>query len=238
MSDSTAYLITDILKTTAQSGTAKRLKNLPYQIASKTGTVGMSNSKNNLLAINVSYTQNHTIVCVISGNNLPESINGGTYPTMLAKDVLEKLYSQKHPTNFKIPNSVTTKQISKSAYENGMISSTQNSTDSITELFSKNNTPSLDENSIDLKLEVFNFENKKPILCFFTSPKYTYHIHKKENDKEILLAIIDDIQNPKITKFEDKTSKNGQICEYFVKICEKSSLSTHQTNPVKLKTFA
>ena len=41
MSDSTAYLITNMLQSTAKSGTAKRLKNIEYDLASKTGTVGL-----------------------------------------------------------------------------------------------------------------------------------------------------------------------------------------------------
>lgn len=237
MKDSTAYLITDMLKTTAHSGTAKRLKNLPYDIASKTGTVGIPNSKNNLSAINVSYTTNHTIVCLFAGKNMPENINGGTYPTIITKDICDKLYGKNKPANFKKPNSVKTKAISKTDYSLGKISLTNNPSDSITELFSSTNLPQYKNSFLPTKLEVFNFENQPPILCFFTSPNLTYQIIRKENDKEVLLATIENLDDSKITKFEDKTVKNSQIYEYFVKICEKSSNLTHQTNSVKLKTF-
>jgi membrane carboxypeptidase/penicillin-binding protein len=237
MKDSTAYLITDMLKITAKSGTAKRLKNLPYDIASKTGTVGIPNSKNNLAAINVSYTSNHTIACLISGKNMPENINGGTYPTIITKDICDKLYRKNKPSNFKKPNSEKSKTISKTDYVLGKISLTDSPSDSITELFSNTNLPKQSNDFSSTKLEVFNFENQPPILCFFTSPNLTYQIIRKENDKEVLLATIENLNDSKITKFEDKTAKNSQIYEYFVKICEKSSNLTHQTNSVKLKTF-
>lgn len=238
MTDSTAYLITDMLLSTSSAGTAKRLKTLPFQIASKTGTVGMSNSTKNLYAINVSYTTNHTAICCFSGNNLPESVNGGTYPTMLAKDIFEHLYKTQKPQNFSIPSSVKTKSISKENYKNNIISTTDNPTDSITEIFSKTNLPSQDTSTLDLKLEVFNFKNKKPILCLFTSPNYTYKFIRKEKDKEVILVNLDNVENANFTKFEDKTAKNNEIYEYFAEICEKSTNKIFLTNAIKLKTFS
>ena len=76
MQDSTAYLITDILKDTCIIWTAKRLKNLGYEIASKTGTVGLSQSRENSDAYNVSYTTKHTIVSFFGKTKMTEIING------------------------------------------------------------------------------------------------------------------------------------------------------------------
>ena len=238
MTDSTAYLITDMLLSASSAGTAKRLKTLPFQIASKTGTVGMPNSTKNLSAINVCYTTNHTIICCFLGKNLPESVNGGTYPTMLAKDICEHIYKTQKPQDFSIPSSVKTKSISKVNYKNNIISTTDNPTDSITEIFSKTNLPSQDTSTLDLKLEVFNFKNKKPILCLFTSPNYTYKFIRKEKDKEVILVNLDNVENANFTKFEDKTAKNNEIYEYFAEICEKSTNKIFLTNAIKLKTFS
>ena len=238
MSDSTAYLITDMLKSAATNGTAKRLKSLPFEIASKTGTVGMSNSSKNTSAINISYTPNHTIISCISGKNMPENINGGTFPTMLSKDVLNHIYTKKKPTNFTKPSSIENKSISKTNYEKNIISTTDNPSDITTEIFSKTNLPSPSHSSLDLKLEVFNFKNKKPILCLFTSPNYTYKFIRKEKDKDTVLVNIDNLDNANFTKFEDKTAENDEIYEYFAEICEKSTNQTFHTNTIKLKTFS
>ncbi len=236
MKDSTAYLITDMLKTTASSGTAKRLNNLPFEIASKTGTAGMPNSSKNLSAINVSYTTKHTIICYFGNKPMPEQINGSTHPTMLAKDILSELYKTPPPA-FQKPSSVVVKNLDKTDYNKNIVSTTTETENSIKEVFSKSNTPQNKTNSHSLVLDVFNFENKKPILCFFTSKNHTYQIIRKENDKDTILAELKNINFSKIAKFEDKTAKSGHIYEYFVKIYENSINKQFQTNHVKLKSF-
>lgn len=236
ISSSTAYLLTNILQDTTKTGTAKRLKDFSFDIASKTGTVGSSNS--NTDSYNISYTTNHTILSYIGGTSMPSNINGATYPTMLTKDVLSELYKTKKPQNFTLPDSVVIKHIDKTDYQNNIISQTDNIQNSITETFAKNNLPQKTKTSLNLKLDVFNFENKKPILCFHTSQNYTYNIIRKQNEKEEIISSLTNINDSKIAKFEDKTAENDKIYEYFVEICEKSSNKTFKTNSVKLKTYS
>ena len=110
MEDSTAYLITDMLKSVAQYGTGRKIKDLGNFVASKTGTNATEN--NNMDAWNVSYTTEHTAVAWI-GNTSGEdgsmhtSINGSTYPTLLVKSIFENMYSSSIPKNFEMPPSVT-----------------------------------------------------------------------------------------------------------------------------------
>lgn len=236
ISSSTAYLLTNILQDTTKTGTAKRLKDFSFDIASKTGTVGSANS--NTDSYNISYTTNHTILSYIGGTSMPPNINGATYPTMLTKDVLSELYKTKKPQNFTPPDSVVIKHIDKTDYQNNIISQTDNIRNSITETFAKNNLPQKTKTSLNLKLDVFNFENKKPILCFHTSQNYTYNIIRKQNEKEEIISSLTNINDSKIAKFEDKTAENDKIYEYFVEICEKSSNKTFKTNSVKLKTYS
>ena len=237
MSESTAYLITDILKDCSKTGTAKRLKDFSFDIASKTGTVGKANSSNNTDAFNVSYTNNHVILSYIGGDDLPSTINGATYPTMITKDILEKLYSNYTPASFQAPNSVTTLKLDKTEYENNKLIVTEKQDNVIEDIFAKNNLPVITENSLNLKLDVFNLENHKPIICFFASPNYTYKIIRKEKNKEETISSLNNITSAKITKFEDNSAKNNKIYEYFVEICEKSTNKIYKTNSIKLKTF-
>ncbi len=235
ISSSTAYLITNMLQDSTKTGTAKRLKNFDYEIASKTGTVGTS--KSNSDAYNISYTSNHVILSYVGGTEMPASINGATYPTMITKDVLSFLYKSKKPSNFQIPESVTKQSISKSDYQNNIVSKTDNPQNSIIELFAKSNLPPQTQTTLNLNLDVFNFENSKPILCFHTAPNYTYEIKRIHEKKEETLSSLNDINETKIAHFEDKTAKNDKIYEYFVEICEKSSNKIFKTNIVKLKSF-
>ncbi|MBO5394880.1 MAG: transglycosylase domain-containing protein [Clostridia bacterium] len=107
--DDCAYLLTDMLKTCAQSGTARKLVDLPVEIASKTGTVGKSGSKENLDAWNVSYTQAQTCAVWLGNlDNTPISYAGGNQPTAIVKDYFLQIEDDSH---FKKPSSVVQKDV-------------------------------------------------------------------------------------------------------------------------------
>ena len=234
MKDSTAYLTTNILCDTSKSGTAKRLKDFSFDIASKTGTVGYPNSDYNKEAFNISYTTSHTILTYFGGTKMPNSINGSTYPTMLTKNILSLLYKNKTPNNFIKPESVITQNINLESYKNNQIKTTDlNSENAITEYFSNDNKP-ISKKELDFKLSIYNFQNKKPILEFMTSNEYLYQIIRKNNEKEEIIssAISDDF-----IKFEDLSAQNNQIYEYFVRFCTFSNNEFFESNHIILKTF-
>ncbi len=102
-----AFLITDMLKDTATSGTAKRLGELNIPIASKTGTAGTSTINTDLY--NISYTTDHTMltwVANLKDNRLPSTMHSSIQPTEINKRVLSYLYSNYIPADFEIPDNV------------------------------------------------------------------------------------------------------------------------------------
>ena len=117
-SNSTAYLINDILKDCAQNGTASKLSTLPFSVCAKTGTNG--NEKGNLDAYCVAYTPNYTVSVWLGnadGSYFSDKISGGNYPTAIAKDVLTYLYPSGSADFFTKPDSVKEVEIDKTAYE-------------------------------------------------------------------------------------------------------------------------
>lgn len=239
MKDSTAYLITDILKDTSKTGTAKRLKNLNYEIASKTGTVGTENSKLNTDAYNISYTSAHTILSYFGGGKMSETVNGATYPTMLTKDILTKLYKNETPKKFTKPTSVVQKNITKDDYEDNVLYITTKRENSINEIFSIDNLPP-EKSELNFQIEVFNFNSKKPIISFETSKDYSYKIIRaNEKAEEVISSASLDFKNFESNhiNFEDKTAKTDEIYEYYVIFCENSSKTEYSSNKVKLKAF-
>ena len=109
LKEDTAYLITDMLKTCAQSGTAKKLSTLDMDIASKTGTVGKPNSKENLDAWNISYTQSQTIGIWLGNlDNQPINCAGGNQPTEIVRSYFEQLPDSSH---FEQPDSIVERTI-------------------------------------------------------------------------------------------------------------------------------
>ncbi len=115
--DDTAFLVTNMLQKTAKKGTAKRLSDLTFEVASKTGTSSIT--KNNLDAYNISYTTEDVVGCWMGKiDNSPIDIVGGGAPTLCVKKYLNAIYKEKKPLNFKIPNSIVTENIDTMALKN------------------------------------------------------------------------------------------------------------------------
>ena len=115
-SKETAYLTTDMLKTAVKEGTAKKLRNLPFDIACKTGTVGTS--KGNTDAYAIAYTaQDVTSVWLGNADNEMISDTGGGTPCAILQHIHEYLYNQygKIPT-FEKPKNVTEVSLDKISY--------------------------------------------------------------------------------------------------------------------------
>ena len=117
ISSETAYFLTDMLLEVAKTGTAKKLSNLPFEVASKTGTCG--NENGNFDAWNLSYTTTHT-VCAWYGSSdyskpLELTVSGGTYPTIATKYIYSCLNT---PPKFKAPTTIYTAEIDKFSYDN------------------------------------------------------------------------------------------------------------------------
>jgi membrane carboxypeptidase/penicillin-binding protein len=120
--------MTDLLIDGVKNGTSKRLKDLPYQVAGKTGTVAIKNTNQNSDVYSIAYTTEHT-VGVWLGNysfqkeyNLEGSNNGGTYCTNIVKETLNGLYNNHTPKDFVKPESIETLKIDeKNLLENHTI---------------------------------------------------------------------------------------------------------------------
>lgn len=100
-SDGACSLINGMLLETTKSGTAKKLKNYPYDIASKTGTCGTEEGNTDAYAI--SYTAEHTIgVWLGDKNNKKLSITGGGAGCGYVKEILNYLYSSHSPQKLNV----------------------------------------------------------------------------------------------------------------------------------------
>ena len=115
---SSAYLMTDMLIDTARLGTARKLSVLPYEIASKTGTVASIDDSNmNTDAYNMSYTSQDTLF-VWLGGKLDSSIQGGGLPTLITREIYSKYYSGNAPQRFAMPSNVKRCLIDSNIYNN------------------------------------------------------------------------------------------------------------------------
>lgn len=181
--DDAAYLMTDILKQTAKTGTARKLSTIEQtEVASKTGTVGKKNSSLNTDAYNIAYTPDITIgVWCGNLNNAPISINGGNEPTEVAR----KFLAEFKPTNttFKKPSSVTEAKIDLIEKEKNhkLVLANSNTPERYTKsaLFSRFNLPNeISTNFVELpNLDATcKQENSSCILTLNTQKQIEYDI--------------------------------------------------------------
>ncbi len=97
------FLINDMLCETAQTGTAKRLKSLPFPVCAKTGTG--ANSFGNTDAYTIAYTAQDCVgVWLGNADNSPVNATGGGLPCNYALSILQTLYENSAPKALFAPN--------------------------------------------------------------------------------------------------------------------------------------
>ena len=110
MSEGSAFILTSMLQSVVQNGTAKALRDLPMEVAAKTGTVGDEAGNRDVWL--AAYTTEHAAVIWMgfdensNGKLLPPDSGGGGYPAALTKEVLTGLYAGKAAPVFTQPESV------------------------------------------------------------------------------------------------------------------------------------
>lgn len=199
MGDDTAYLITDMLISGVEYGTSKKLNDLPYQVAGKTGTVAVSGSNKNNDAISIAYTSDKTIG-VWLGNysmekefELENSNNGGTYATGIIRETFKNIYNDHPPADFVVPDSVEKVKLDSLALEEGLILKANENTPErylISELFSKRFSPKeISKNFEDYEIENLNIlqENNSVQISFDCESYVEYLVCLNSNEEEVVL---------------------------------------------------
>ena len=216
----TAYLVTDMLKTSAKTGTAKKLANFKFDIASKTGTVGTA--KGNTDAYNISYTAEDVFGAWIGNmDNSVISTVGGGIPTEMAKQYFSKIYSEKTPDKFLKPTSVEEVDLDSLELENNHRLVKANSLVpekyKIKEIFSKFNLPKEESetylNILPAKIFGSVDGSGNAYLWFDAQSFLTYEIYKVADNKSVVLQTIEN-KNGKI-EITDKL-KNGERAKYYI----------------------
>lgn len=186
MREDSAYLLTDMLRTCAKSGTAKKLSTLNMDIASKTGTVGKKNSKENLDAWNVSYTNDYTCgVWLGNLDNTPINYAGGNQPTEIVKEYFSQIGDK---SSFTKPSTIVERDIDESELNENHRVMLANiympDRYKHSELFSTFNLPNdISNKFIDLDRTEFSskVENDYALITFNAKNYITYNI--KDNGK-------------------------------------------------------
>lgn len=211
-SESSAYLMTDMLRGTAKNGTAKKLRSLPFDIAAKTGTVGTKNGNTDAYA--TSYTTRDCVsVWLGNADNSHIEYTGGGLPCNFLLRINEYLYERYQSASSSIPSFLQPKDIvrvtlDKNAYyDTHTLSLADDSAPvkyTITELFKKasiplNKSDSFSNPSIltpDVILSegkvIITFDRHSPTYYTYRIERYDYVTHTTLYEGELLENFIDD----------------------------------------------
>ncbi len=223
------FLVTDMLKDSAKTGTAKRLNSLNIPIASKTGTA--FNGEFNTDLYNISYTSEHAILTWIGNvkdNKLPNQLYSSVEPTEINKQIASYLYKNHKPADFAKPELVE-----KMAYD--IIEAEENHTlvkptNTLSryikyDYFKRSNPPSEPLNMGDIKLEVAL--NKFGANLSFTAKRNRhYQILRLINGKQEVIKEVDETSE-KIEFTDFNIFKNDQITYILTDGINKSEVTIY-----------
>jgi len=245
MKDSTAYLMTDMLKESVNSGTCKRLKSA-VEIASKTGTVAREKSdvNGNSDVWNVSYTPDNTLCVWFGATKIPaldSSVTGANGPTALAQEIYKKCNFKNK--NFTKPESVKSLDINEVEYleNNKILIAKENCPDryKIKSLFAVDNLPtemsSMFDEIDEFKIEVKTVEESKAVISFNSQKHLVYDVFRQSEDDVEKIAEIKNKQE-KIEIVDEKIAR-GNFYTYYATakyLNEHDTTKTKKSNEVKI----
>ncbi len=217
-SEESACLTTDILKGTAERGTAKKLRSLPFEIAAKTGTVGTARGNTDAYAL--SYTTKDCIaVWLGNADNTPVACTGGGEPCNLLYELnlaIGQAYEEKNvkiPT-FPVSKNVVRVDLDKATYYDthtlALADELSPASERVSELFKKSaiplnksvsfSKPSIPPPQLSIKNNavVITFDERCSTHYRYKIDRYDYVTHTTVYEGEFTPVFIDeDLENGK-----------------------------------------
>lgn len=196
---STAYMITDMLKTAATSGSAKALKKCNMCVAGKTGTVSETSGGTRDIWT-IAYTPEIAVSVWMgfdnpdSDHSLPAYAGGSGLPAELCADFLLSVQEELSGADFARPSEIKTVLIDKLSLEYEHIArlSTEKTPAEYTieELFLENSIPQeFSENwtapSSVKDFELLASEDRIPVLSFIAMDNYAEYVILRRSNEEI-----------------------------------------------------
>ena len=212
------FIINDILKDSATSGTSKRLNSLNLPVSSKTGTA--YNGEKNTDLYNIAYTSEHTMLTWIADlrkNYLPDSLLSSVEPTEINKNILKYLYSKCAPADFKKPENVEylPYDVLEAKENHRIVSPTTNLDRYIAyDYFKTDNRPIEINNTNNLYLEI-ELDKVGANISFSTKKNKEYKLYKKTKNNEEIIAHISE-QSETINITDSNIFKFNEISYYLM----------------------
>lgn len=142
MSDYTAYMVTDMLKSVVQNGTGT-LANIPeLPVAGKTGTTNVAEKEGSNNSWFTGYTTNYTISIWTGYDDANKILSDTKVPHALFKETMRHISEGEETADFEKPDSVVEVNVEKGSNPPALASDNTPSGNAVTELFVKGTEPS------------------------------------------------------------------------------------------------
>lgn len=184
--EQSGYLMTTMLEECAKTGTGKKLDDLKYEIACKTGTVSMEDKNYNSDIYCLSYTSSDTFLFWQGGCAMSAQNTGGGATALMTKNFLSKYYDNIAPIDFPVPEGIEEVYLDSYSYDNlnEIVLASDHAPDyaKIKTLVSEKCMPYDKDGTFD-KLIADNVEFKQKdggvTLTFEYNPRLGYKIYKR-----------------------------------------------------------
>ena len=231
LSEGNAYILTSLLESVAQDGTAKLLSALNMPLAAKTGTVGDETGNRDIWLA----CYNPEIAAVVwmgfddasSGRCLPPDCGGGTYPAMLMCEVFASLYADREAPDFSVPGSVIRVGLDRTMLKTEHVAMLANSltpeSSIVTEVFVKGTEPTeyteywqLPLSPSDLSVTVHGDEAE----ISFTPPSryHQYRLYRESKDGFAILLTTVEHAAYTVHYTDSLAGINGSVAYYVVPV--------------------
>lgn len=224
------YLLTDCLRETAKTGTARRLNELDIDVASKTGTA--YNGTKNTDLYNVAYTTEYTAlswIADIKNNVLNDNLYSSGQATEINKQILAHIYADNKPKIFALPENVVRLPYDLPEYElNHTIYEPSTSLERYIayDYFKIDNPP--------LKKET---EQNNLTVTMSKTGSYIYFDTKKQNSYKLMKTVgnISSILNETTDNFGKMELKDNDIFKYdevnYTLFCNDKEIGSTKIRP-------
>lgn len=188
LSSQSAYLMSSMLESTVQYGTAhSALSELNMELSAKTGTSTYDDASNNKDAWVVAYNSEYIVCCWMgfdktdSAHSLPKGVTGGTYPARFAAKIFSHLYEEAEAPAMQKPSGIEKVLLNKRQLEknNVMLASKSEKADNIAvEYFRKGRIPAKAA-VMPEDFRVAQGEKGYPVITFTADRSYRYVLERK-----------------------------------------------------------
>ncbi len=236
MSQESAYIITDMLKSVVDYGTAQKLSALGIPLAGKTGTTSFKNDKNNkdiwMVAFNPEYSCSVWIGYdeTSKEHSFPPDATGGSYPAKIVGSIFSGIYPDKSKApEFSKPDGIVDIKLDRKTLEDDKRVALANAFTPpeyvYSEIFDENNIPN--ENS-----KYWSLPEPPDDLTVFAGQAGLPDITFTPKDKNILYRLIrkSEGQSTIIGEFHGSTEK----ATVFDSTAERSKTYYYSVIPVNL----